>query len=59
MIDTSHMRRKYDRRPRLFGSGYWTPAGAKDVLALCDTVDRLEAENRRLREECEKIERKE
>ena len=42
MIDTEALRLKYAPRPCLFGKrSYWTPAGAKDVLALCDEVERL------------------
>lgn len=35
MINTTEMRAKYATR------GKFVPAGAKDVLALCDEIDRL------------------
>lgn len=40
-IDTNHLRRKYARQPLLNGR-YWTPAGSKDVIALCNEVDYLQ-----------------
>lgn len=40
MIDIKEMRAKYAKR------GRFTPAGAKDVLALCDEVDRLFRHNK-------------
>ena len=45
--DLTHLRNKYAPRPTL--TGYTTPAGSKDINALCDAYDRVLREVRKPR----------